>query len=100
MSSSVNVTIKGDTASATSEFHRPVSVFAARSSLSVSLCFHVVLNVTSEFHLLPSCNGCIVFSINSTASNISKLLQAMGVGTAEEEIRTRAVYLLGRKFLV
>ncbi|XP_045914858.1 uncharacterized protein LOC123976597 [Micropterus dolomieu] len=71
--STVNVTIDGDT---------------ARAALP---------NITSEFHVLPSCQGCLVFSINNTARNLNKIHQLLKVGGTfpEEEVISRAVYLLG-----
>ncbi|XP_044028079.1 uncharacterized protein LOC122864574 [Siniperca chuatsi] len=71
--SAVNVTIDGNTATA---------------SLG---------NVTSMFHVLPSCEGCLVFSINSTARNLDKFLHFMKVNSTvkEEEVTARALYLMG-----
>lgn len=57
-----------------------------------------VPNITSEFHVLPSCQGCLVFSINNTARNLNKIPQLLKIGGTfpEEEVIIRAVYLLGR----
>lgn len=47
--------------------------------------------------MLPSCDGCLVFSINSTARNIHKLLELLNIKTEEREITARSLYLLGKK---
>ncbi|XP_042362152.1 uncharacterized protein LOC121957580 [Plectropomus leopardus] len=56
-------------------------------------------NITSEIHLLPSCDGCMVMSVNSTARNLDKLLQAMKFHSdvTGDEINARALYLSGRE---
>ncbi|XP_045914859.1 uncharacterized protein LOC123976598 [Micropterus dolomieu] len=74
----VNVTIDGDTVT---------------SSLP---------NFTSEFHVLPSCQGCLVFSINNTARNLNKIPQLLKIGGTfpEEEVTNRAVYLLGSESIL
>ncbi|XP_038580320.1 uncharacterized protein LOC119906929 isoform X1 [Micropterus salmoides] len=71
--STVNVTIDGDTAKV------------------------ALPNITSEFHVLPSCQGCLVFSINNTDRNLNKIHQLLKIGGTfpEEEVIIRAVYLLG-----
>ncbi|GLD70144.1 uncharacterized protein AKAME5_002146400 [Lates japonicus] len=71
LSSLVGVTIDGDTATTS------------------------YANVTSVFHLLPSCDGCLVFNINSRARNIEKFLSLMNMTSTAEEITTHALYLLG-----
>ncbi|MEQ2317102.1 hypothetical protein AMECASPLE_039318 [Ameca splendens] len=56
------------------------------------------LNTTSEFQVLPSCDGCLVFMINSTTKNIKNLLQVMKLIDLEipEEISARSLYILGK----
>ncbi|MED6294803.1 hypothetical protein CHARACLAT_024921 [Characodon lateralis] len=55
-------------------------------------------NMTSEFQVLPSCDGCLVFMINSTAKNIKNLLHLMKLIDLElpEEISARSLYILGK----
>ncbi|XP_037651774.1 uncharacterized protein LOC119503824 isoform X2 [Sebastes umbrosus] len=56
-------------------------------------------NMTSVFHLLPSCDGCLLMSVNNTARNIDKMLQMMkfNVNVTGEEIHARGVYLMARE---
>ncbi|KAK5610741.1 hypothetical protein CRENBAI_000502 [Crenichthys baileyi] len=56
------------------------------------------LNITSEFQVLPSCDGCLVFMINGTAKNIKQLLHAMKLSNLElpEGISARSLYILGK----
>ncbi|XP_037651772.1 uncharacterized protein LOC119503823 [Sebastes umbrosus] len=76
--SNVNVTIDGNTLSAS---------FA---------------NVTSVFHLLPSCDGCLLLSVNSTATNFDKVLQKMkfNVNVTGEEFHAYALCLMARESTV
>ncbi|KAF7211571.1 putative LOC107396831-like protein [Nothobranchius furzeri] len=76
LGSTVSVTIDGDT---------------ARASIP---------NINSVFHVLPSCNGCLVFSINSTARHMKELLKLMKIKEAfeDDEIHTQVLYLLSREF--
>lgn len=56
-----------------------------------------VANSTSSFYLLPSCDGCLVFVINSTARNIKHLLKLLKINIdASDEFVAHSVYLLGR----
>ncbi|XP_040908738.1 uncharacterized protein LOC121191591 [Toxotes jaculatrix] len=59
-------------------------------------------NVTSVSRLLPSCDGCLVFSINSTARNIEKFLNFMNVSCAvtEDSFTVQSLYLMGRESAV
>ncbi|KAF3706879.1 Saxitoxin and tetrodotoxin-binding protein 1 Precursor [Channa argus] len=57
-------------------------------------------NVTSAFHLLPSCEGCVLLSINSTARDADKMLKLMNFITTEKEISAHALYLLARETTV
>ncbi|XP_074469163.1 uncharacterized protein LOC141754163 [Sebastes fasciatus] len=56
-----------------------------------------IANVTSMFHLLPTCDGCMLFSINVTARNLDKLLHKIEFNhdVTEEEIHAHALYLMG-----
>uniref|UniRef100_A0A3B4T9B3 Uncharacterized LOC111223332 n=1 Tax=Seriola dumerili TaxID=41447 RepID=A0A3B4T9B3_SERDU len=49
-------------------------------------CFHFpaaylpsIANITSVFHLVPSCDGCVVFSINTTASNLDHFFKLLNM---------------------
>ncbi|XP_067360415.1 uncharacterized protein [Channa argus] len=57
-------------------------------------------NITSAFHLLPSCEGCVLLSINSTARDADKMLRLMNFITTEKEISAHALYLLARETTV
>ncbi|XP_075306491.1 uncharacterized protein LOC142368246 [Odontesthes bonariensis] len=78
LDSRTNMTIKDDIASAT------------------------LPNMTWALHVLPSCDGCLLLSINSTVKNTKKMLEMMKVSTADDadEIRARSLYLLGRELTV
>ncbi|XP_042362154.1 uncharacterized protein LOC121957581 [Plectropomus leopardus] len=56
-------------------------------------------NLTSEFHVLPSCDGCLVMSINCTTKNLDKFLQALKIDSnpTGDEISVRALYLWSRE---
>uniref|UniRef100_A0A3Q0QQD2 Uncharacterized protein n=1 Tax=Amphilophus citrinellus TaxID=61819 RepID=A0A3Q0QQD2_AMPCI len=57
-----------------------------------------VTNAVSSFHLLPSCDGCLVFMINSTARNIKHLLKLMRLNLdVGDVIDSRSVYLLSKE---
>ncbi|XP_072227244.1 uncharacterized protein [Leuresthes tenuis] len=75
MASGANVTIKDNIASAT------------------------LTNMTWALHILPSCDGCIVFSLNSTAKNSKKMFELMNISIADDadEIHAHSLYLLGRQ---
>ncbi|RVE67162.1 hypothetical protein OJAV_G00114350 [Oryzias javanicus] len=49
--------------------------------------------------VLPSCDGCFVFHINYTASDVKKLLEPINVSHKDvaNEARGRSLYLLGRQ---
>lgn len=55
-------------------------------------------SINSDFHLLPSCAGCLALSINYTVRNLDQVLKLMEIdlemGTSE--FTARSVYLLGR----
>ncbi|XP_035771193.1 uncharacterized protein LOC118455659 [Neolamprologus brichardi] len=54
-------------------------------------------NSTSSFYLLPSCDGCLVFMINSTARNTKHLLKLLKIDLdASDEIAAHSLYLLGK----
>uniref|UniRef100_A0A8D0DCL9 Uncharacterized protein n=1 Tax=Sander lucioperca TaxID=283035 RepID=A0A8D0DCL9_SANLU len=75
LSTSVKVTIDGNTATTS------------------------IANITSVFHLLPSCEGCLVMSINATARDLDKFatMMKLNVAVSGEEINSRCLYLLGRE---
>ncbi|PWA33354.1 uncharacterized protein LOC122843538 [Gambusia affinis] len=56
------------------------------------------LNMTSAFHVLPSCDSCLVLLINSTAENIEPLLQLFKLSNAniQNTITARSLYFLDR----
>ncbi|KAF1377252.1 hypothetical protein PFLUV_G00198750 [Perca fluviatilis] len=56
--------------------------------------------VFSEFHLLPSCDGCFILSVNTTIKNLTMLLQQLNfnMDVTGEEVNVRAIYLIGREF--
>uniref|UniRef100_A0A3Q1IIX9 Apolipoprotein M n=3 Tax=Anabas testudineus TaxID=64144 RepID=A0A3Q1IIX9_ANATE len=54
-------------------------------------------NMTSESHVLPSCDGCLVLSMTGYARNINKILNLINMSSGEEEITARALYLLARE---
>ncbi|XP_037651777.1 uncharacterized protein LOC119503825 [Sebastes umbrosus] len=58
-----------------------------------------IANITTVFHLLPSCDGCLLMSFNSTARNLNKMLQMLNVNSniTGEEINFRGVYLMARE---
>ncbi|XP_004572307.2 uncharacterized protein LOC101478108 [Maylandia zebra] len=55
-------------------------------------------NSTSSFYLLPSCDGCLVFVINSTARNTKRLLKLLKIDIdASDEFVAHSLYLLGKE---
>ncbi|XP_077364287.1 uncharacterized protein LOC144008094 [Festucalex cinctus] len=53
-------------------------------------------NISSVYRLLPTCAGCQVMSINSTAHHLKDFLEAFGIrvdGLGNEEISARSLYL-------
>ncbi|XP_020513362.1 uncharacterized protein [Labrus bergylta] len=54
--------------------------------------------VISTFQSLPTCDGCKVFSINTTSMNINNLLQKMNFSspTDKPEFNAHALYLMAR----
>uniref|UniRef100_UPI0037E8A229 uncharacterized protein n=1 Tax=Semicossyphus pulcher TaxID=241346 RepID=UPI0037E8A229 len=55
-----------------------------------------LVNVTSTFQSLPTCEGCLALSINSTSINISKLLHVMNLSSTSvgPQFTSFAVYLM------
>ncbi|XP_061597971.1 uncharacterized protein LOC133461185 isoform X2 [Cololabis saira] len=55
-------------------------------------------NMTSEFHVLPSCQDCLLLSINNTLKNFKQMVQLMKVDDSNvpDEIHARTFYLLGK----
>uniref|UniRef100_A0A8C6MDK9 Uncharacterized protein n=1 Tax=Nothobranchius furzeri TaxID=105023 RepID=A0A8C6MDK9_NOTFU len=76
LGSTVRVTIDGDTARAS------------------------VPNMNSVFHVLPSCNGCLLVSINSTARHVKEFLKIMKIKETfeDDELHVQSLYLLSREF--
>ncbi|XP_076610237.1 uncharacterized protein LOC143335025 isoform X1 [Chaetodon auriga] len=56
-------------------------------------------NITTVFHMLPTCEGCVVFSGNSTNRNLEKYLDAVNLDSTNtrENFTTRALYLMARE---
>ncbi|XP_033492783.1 uncharacterized protein LOC117263489 isoform X2 [Epinephelus lanceolatus] len=56
-------------------------------------------NLTSALQLLPSCDSCLLFNVNSTARNLKKLLDKMNFNSnvTEDEINFQALYLMSRE---
>ncbi|XP_035537361.1 uncharacterized protein LOC118342805 [Morone saxatilis] len=56
-------------------------------------------NITTTFHVLPSCDGCLVFSGNSTARNLKTFFQSVNIDNSfnEEEVTTHVLYLMGKE---
>ncbi|XP_022603158.1 uncharacterized protein LOC111223332 [Seriola dumerili] len=82
-SSSVNITIDGNTA--TTDAYLPS-----------------IANITSVFHLVPSCDGCVVFSINTTASNLDHFFKLLNMTSTvtNDEIVVHSLYLMGKESTV
>ncbi|XP_074469159.1 uncharacterized protein LOC141754157 [Sebastes fasciatus] len=61
-----------------------------------------IANITTVFHLLPSCDGCLLMSFNITARNLNKMSQMLNVNSniTGEEINFRGVYLMARESTV
>ncbi|XP_078128113.1 uncharacterized protein LOC144531722 [Sander vitreus] len=55
--------------------------------------------VFSEFYLLPSCDGCFILSVNTTARNLDKLFKQLNINidVTGEEVNVRAIYLIGKE---
>ncbi|XP_034752226.1 uncharacterized protein LOC117959285 isoform X2 [Etheostoma cragini] len=55
--------------------------------------------IHSKFHFLPSCEGCSVMSVNTTARNLDKIFQQLNfnMDVTGEEIHVRALYLIGKE---
>ncbi|XP_074469161.1 uncharacterized protein LOC141754159 [Sebastes fasciatus] len=56
-------------------------------------------NISSVTHLLPTCDGCLLFNIHSTARNVDKVLQMMNINSevTGEEVKFHALYLMARE---
>uniref|UniRef100_A0A3B4Z779 Uncharacterized protein n=1 Tax=Stegastes partitus TaxID=144197 RepID=A0A3B4Z779_9TELE len=59
-------------------------------------------DLQSGFQLLPTCEGCLLFTINSTSKNIKKVLEVFKINTSVEdsEFQARSLYLLSRETTV
>lgn len=57
-----------------------------------------VSNMSSTFHVLPSCAGCLALNINYTVRNLDQALKLVKIDleTGPAEITAQSVYLLGR----
>ncbi|XP_049607836.1 saxitoxin and tetrodotoxin-binding protein 1-like [Syngnathus scovelli] len=56
-------------------------------------------NISSTYQLLPTCDGCQVMNINSTASNLKDFLGAFGIhldDIVNDQISIRALYLIAQ----
>ncbi|XP_078032209.1 uncharacterized protein LOC117263489 isoform X1 [Epinephelus lanceolatus] len=65
----------------------------------LTLFLSSVANLTSALQLLPSCDSCLLFNVNSTARNLKKLLDKMNFNSnvTEDEINFQALYLMSRE---
>ncbi|XP_076610719.1 uncharacterized protein LOC143335304 [Chaetodon auriga] len=56
-------------------------------------------NITTVFHVLPSCEGCVVFSVTATATNFGEYLDALNLDSIDtrEHFTTRVLYLMARE---
>uniref|UniRef100_A0A3P8SUN7 Apolipoprotein M n=1 Tax=Amphiprion percula TaxID=161767 RepID=A0A3P8SUN7_AMPPE len=56
-------------------------------------------NMTSDQYFLPTCNGCLLALVNSSAKNLRKLLQDMGINplSDNEQVTGRALYLMANE---
>ncbi|KAM9340412.1 uncharacterized protein ABDE67_016153 [Symphorus nematophorus] len=57
-----------------------------------------VANLTTSFHLLPSCDGCLLLSCNSTVRDVSKFLTQLNINmkVPEEELVAHGLYLMAK----
>ncbi|XP_049889990.1 uncharacterized protein LOC126383502 isoform X4 [Epinephelus moara] len=71
-----------------------VNVTIDSNTMTMSLA-----NLTSALQLLPSCDSCLLFNVNSTARNLKKLLDKMNFNSnvTEDEINFQALYLMSRE---
>ncbi|TKS89229.1 hypothetical protein D9C73_022340 [Collichthys lucidus] len=55
--------------------------------------------ISKAFHVLPSCDGCVVFKSNITGRNVGKLFRQSNVSMdlTDEELTTHATFLLARE---
>nr|XP_046273193.1 uncharacterized protein LOC124074372 [Scatophagus argus] len=58
----------------------------------------VVGDITSTFHLLPTCEGCLVLNVSIVSRNLNKVLQLLKVDSTvnEEVVTTHSLYLMAR----
>ncbi|XP_059205486.1 uncharacterized protein LOC131984614 [Centropristis striata] len=58
-----------------------------------------VPNITSHFHLIPGCDGCMVMNIKNTARNLGSLVQKLhlNANVTDEELHFPALYLMARE---
>uniref|UniRef100_A0A3Q1GT09 Lipocalin/cytosolic fatty-acid binding domain-containing protein n=1 Tax=Acanthochromis polyacanthus TaxID=80966 RepID=A0A3Q1GT09_9TELE len=56
-------------------------------------------NMTSDHYFLPTCDGCLLALVNSSAKNLRKLLQDMGINHTSdtEQVTGRALYLMANE---
>uniref|UniRef100_A0A3Q2EGL0 Uncharacterized protein n=1 Tax=Cyprinodon variegatus TaxID=28743 RepID=A0A3Q2EGL0_CYPVA len=62
-------------------------------------CSFPELNMTSQFQVLPSCDGCMVLNINATSTNLKRALEVMKMSYTDmpDELSAHALYILGLK---
>ncbi|XP_070841067.1 uncharacterized protein [Chaetodon trifascialis] len=70
-----------------------------RTAIDGDTATSAVGNITTVFHMLPSCEGCVVFSGNSTNRNLEKYLDAVNLDSTNtrEHFTTRVLYLMARE---
>uniref|UniRef100_A0A8C2YXT4 Uncharacterized protein n=1 Tax=Cyclopterus lumpus TaxID=8103 RepID=A0A8C2YXT4_CYCLU len=55
-------------------------------------------NFSASFHMLPTCDDCLLYSFNRTATNLDKMLEKMelNIKATAEETHYRGLYLMAR----
>ncbi|XP_034409035.1 uncharacterized protein LOC117746012 [Cyclopterus lumpus] len=55
-------------------------------------------NFSASFHMLPTCDGCLLYSFNRTATNLDKMLEKMelNINATAEETHYRGIHLMAR----
>ncbi|XP_037651779.1 uncharacterized protein LOC119503827 [Sebastes umbrosus] len=73
-----------------------LSVNATIDGNTASISF---ANISSVFHLLPTCDGCMLMNINSTVRDLDKILRMMNIisNITGEEVKFHALYLMARE---
>uniref|UniRef100_A0A8C2WJK0 Uncharacterized protein n=1 Tax=Cyclopterus lumpus TaxID=8103 RepID=A0A8C2WJK0_CYCLU len=58
----------------------------------------LVSNYSGSFHMLPTCDDCLLYSFNRTATNLDKMFEKMelNINATAEETHYRGLYLMAR----